>query len=324
MRTDEFRRMVSRAALSACLLSCSLAVANAQTISLGNVSQTSTSWPQYVAEQKGIFSKHGVQLDNVQIGTSEGMQATGAGSLNAMHGPCNSHVAFAERGGQNTVIGLVTVSPHPGVVVASKAITSVEQLKGKAVGVASVNSGSTVLVRRLLESKGLVEADYGVIGGQGTAQLYAGLKAGAYDAVYSVPPYSAAAKAEGFTILGGFSEVAPNVPFTCIAFNTGWLKDNAETARGFVSAWLEAVTWLQASGNREEATSILATTLKLEPAVAEATYAEMIGGGRFPADGAFTDASFAEMIDVMVRGGEVPEAPDGDLTSFFDNSLLPR
>lgn len=325
MKLNELNQSAVLTSLSACVLAGSFGIASADVISLGNVSQTSTSWPQYVAEQKGIFAKFDVELDNVQIGTSEGMQATGAGSLNAMHGPCNSHVAFSEKGGQNTQVGLVTVSPHPGVVIASQDIASVEDLRGLAVGVASVNSGSTVLVRRLLESKGLAPADYSVIGGQGTSQLYAGLKAGAYDAVYSVPPFSSAATAEGFRLLGSFSEVAPKVPFTCIAFNTEWLEGNEAVARNFVAAWLEAVEWLLVPDNRDEATSVLARTLNLEASVADATYEEMVLQNRFTADGAFTEESFAEMVEIMVSGGEIPAAAEArNLADFFDDSLLPR
>lgn len=302
----------------------SVAAAADATVTLGRVAKTSTAWPEFVASDHGEWAKSGIKLDQVQIGVSEGVQALGAGSLNAMHGPCNSMVSYAAKGGKDTTMVFVTVAPHPGVVIAGKSIKSASDLKDKVIGVASVNSGSTVLVRELLAEKGLPVEDQGIVGGQGTPQLYRGLAAGAYDAVYSIPPFSSAAKADGYTVLGSFSEVAPKVPFTCVAMNTKWVEENGETARNFVKTWLAGVAWLNDPANEEEATSILQRELKLEPKVAATTYDEMVGESTvFPGDGRLSEEAYQAMTKIMVEGGELDEAPEGTVDDYFTDKLLP-
>src|SRR5262245_33129633 len=293
-------------------------------VSFGQVSATATLWPGIVATKKGFFAANGVEMDTVSIGVSPGMQAVAAGSLNIMHNTCNVPVSFIESGGSGTHLSLVSMGIHPGVVVGKKGLKSASELKGKVVGTSSVKSGSTILLRRLLKARGLEASDYDVVAGQGSAQIFSGLQAGALEAVWLVPPQSLTAAAAGYPVIGTFKEVAPKFPFVCFVTNDAWVKSNTAVAQGFAKAWLAGVAWLYDPANRAEAEKLLAEALKLSPEIAAATYDELIVKNRdtYPRDGRVDLDVLRGMIDVMVEGEELSARPQGDLRRYLDDTML--
>jgi ABC-type nitrate/sulfonate/bicarbonate transport system substrate-binding protein len=297
---------------------------SATKVSFGQVSPTATVWPGVVAAKKGFFAANGVEIDTVSIGVSPGMQAVASGSLNIMHNTCNAVISFIESGGKGTHLSLVSMGIHPGVVVGKKGLKSASELKGKVVGTSSIKSGSTILLRRLLKARGLAPSDYDVVAGQGSAQIFSGLQAGALDAVWLVPPQSLTATAGGFPVIGTFREVAPKFPFVCFATNDAWMKSNTPAAQGFAKAWLAGVAWLYDPANRAEAEQLLAAELKLSPEIAAATYEEMIVKNKdaYPRDGKVDLDVLQAMIDIMVEGEELPARPQGDIRRYLDDTLL--
>jgi len=297
---------------------------SATKVTFGQVSTTATAWPGIVATKKGFFAANGVEMDTVSIGVSPGMQAVAAGSLNIMHNTCNAVVSFIEMGGRGVHLSLVSVAIHPGVVVGKKGLASASELKGKVVGTSSIKSGSTILLRRLLKARGLASSDYDLVAGQGSAQIFSGLQAGALDAVWLVPPQSLIAAKAGYSVIGTFKEVAPKFPFVCFATNDAWLERNTAAAQGFAKAWLAAVAWLHDPSNRAEAQKLLAEELKLSPEIAAATYDELIVKNKdtYPRDGKVDLEVLRAMIDIMVEGEELPAMPQGDVRRYLDDTML--
>ena len=322
-------RVLLRSALATALALPMLALGGdaapaATKVSFGQVSATATLWPGIVATKKGFFAANGVEMDTVSIGVSPGMQAVAAGSLNIMHNTCNVPVSFIESGGSGAHLSLVSMGIHPGVVVGKKGLKSASELEGKVVGTSSVKSGSTILLRRLLKARGLEASDYDVVAGQGSAQIFSGLQAGALEAVWLVPPQSLTAVAAGYPVIGTFKEVAPKFPFVCFVTNDAWVKSNTAVAQGFAKAWLAGVAWLYDPANRAEAEKLLAEALKLSPEIAAATYDELIVKNRdtYPRDGRVDLDVLRGMIDVMVEGEELAARPTGDLRRYLDDTML--
>jgi len=310
-------------AILATVLGSGTALAN-EKVSFGQVSPTATGWPGIVAQAKGFFAENGIDWDVVSIGVSPGQQAVASGSLNIMHNTCNAVVSFAERGSSAAPLAMATLSPHPGVLVAKKGTKDVRELKGKTIGTSSIQSGSTVVLKRLLKTKGLGEGEYDLVAGQGSAQIYQGLQSGALDAVWLVPPQSLAAAQAGFSILGSFREVAPKFMFTCFSANAAWLKAKTALAQGFAKAWLKGVAWLNDKANRKEAEGLLANALHITPEVAAATYDDLIikNAGIYPPNGKIDLDTLKGTMEIMVEGGELKAMPTGDLSRFIDNTML--
>ncbi len=296
----------------------------ADKVTLGQVSPTATVWPGLIAAKKGSFAANNIARESVSIGVSPGMLAVASGSIDIMHNTCNAPIAFYEGGGANVRISMVSMSSHPAVLVGQKGI-GIAQLKGKVVGTSSVKSGSTVLLRRLLKAHGLGDKDYDVVAGQGSAQIFNGLQAGAFAAVWLVPPQSYTAASAGFALLGSFREVAPKFPFVCFVTNTQWLKAKQDVGRRFVKSWLAGVAWLHDGAHRAEAEALLAAELKVSADAAAKTYDDLIVShpDTFPRSGRLDDETLRAIISAMVEGEELAALPQGDPHKYIDESLLP-
>jgi ABC-type nitrate/sulfonate/bicarbonate transport system substrate-binding protein len=292
-------------------------------VTFGQVSPTATLWPGVVAAKKGFFAAAGVEMDVVSIGVSPGQQAVASGSLDIMHNACNAIVAYIEQGGTGAKLAMVSMAGHPAVLIGRKGLTDARELKGKAIGTSSINSGSTILLKRLLKAKGLGDRDYDLVAGQGSAQIFQGLQAGALDAVWLVPPQSFTAAAAGYSVLGSFQEVAPKFMFVCFAVNSTWLSAKADVARRFAKAWLQGVGWLYEPANRPEAEKLLADELKLTPEIAAQSYDQLVVRNQaYPRDGKVDLDALRAVVEIMVEGKELPAVPQGDVRKYVDDRLL--
>jgi len=319
---------LARLAPACIALTAMMAVAPAHAadkVTFGQVSPTATVWPGTVAAKKGFFAANNIEMQTVSIGVSPSMQAVAAGSLDIMHNTCNAPIAFYEGGGTNVRISMVSMSTHPAVLIGRKGMTGIAELKGKVVGTSSIKSGSTVLLRSLLKAHGLGDKDYDLVAGQGSAQIFNGLQAGALQAVWLVPPQSYTAASAGFAVLGSFREVAPKFPFVCFVTNTEWLKTKADVGRRFVKSWLGAVAWLHDRANRAEAEALLAAELKVAHDAVAKTYDDLIvkNPNTFPRSGRLDTDALRAIIAVMVEGEELGATPAGDLHKYIDETLLP-
>jgi NitT/TauT family transport system substrate-binding protein len=320
----KFRWRSVASAAAALVLAFVQTAAALDKVTLGQVSPTATVWPGVVATKKGFFAANAIEMEVVSIGVSPGMQAVAAGSLDIMHNTCNAPISFYEGGGKNVRISLVSMATHPALLIGKKGMKSAAELKGKVVGTSSIKSGSTILLRRLLKSRGLPDKGYDVVAGQGSAQIFNGLQAGAFDAVWLVPPQSYVAESAGYPVLGSFREVAPKFPFVCFVANTEWLKAKRDVGRRFVKAWLEGVAWLHDPANRVEAEKLLAEALKVPANAAAKTYDDLIvkNPDTFPRDGRLDPAALKEMVAIMVEGEELAAMPQGDLGRYLDDTLI--
>ena len=295
----------------------------ADRVSFGQVSPTATLWPGLIATKKGFFAAAGVEMDVVSIGVSPGQQAVASGSLNIMHNTCNAAISFIEQGGTGAKLGMVSMSGHPAVLVGRKGLQNAADLKGKVIGTSSINSGSTVLLKRLLKAKGLGDGDYDLVAGQGSAQIFQGLQAGALDAVWLVPPQSLTAVAAGYSVLGSFREVAPKFMFVCFSVNDQWLTARPDVARRFAKAWLQGVGWLYDPAQRPEAEQLLADELKIAPSAAAQTYDQLVVRDQvYPRDGKIDREALRAIIDIMVESKELAAPPQGDASKYVDERLL--
>jgi ABC-type nitrate/sulfonate/bicarbonate transport system substrate-binding protein len=102
-----------------------------------------------------------------------------------------------------------------------------------------------------------------------------------------------------------------------------WLRDNPDTARGYLRALAAAVDWLYEPANRDEAIAILARETKLEPAIATQTYDYYIGELQpFSRKLAVPDQIIASTVKTLIELGDIK--PDAATTKYVDLTYLPR
>jgi ABC-type nitrate/sulfonate/bicarbonate transport system substrate-binding protein len=111
--------------------------------------------------------------------------------------------------------------------------------------------------------------------------------------------------------------------FLTVLARPQWLRDNPETARGYLRALSAGVDWLYDPANRDEAIAILARETKLEPAIAEQTYNYYIGELQpFPRKLAVPDQIIHGTVKTLIELGDIK--PESATARYVDLTYLPR
>jgi ABC-type nitrate/sulfonate/bicarbonate transport system substrate-binding protein len=220
----------------------------------------------YVAQQEGLFKKHGL---DVRINT----------------GPSGSAmVSFLINGQIESAFGseIAGVSNHnldPNVVVVAQAtrlvrwiaivgrnVDSLDQLKGKKLGVAR-GSGGEVFWLALIDKLKLNAADYTVVNVE-APEMVAALERGNIDAYAVWEPWvtRGLAAVKNTKVLKDQEGILEQGVY--IYMNLGWIKKNPEQAEGFMRALVEATDII--NKDRKRAAKDVSDFLKsLDPPLVE-------------------------------------------------------
>ena len=153
--------------------------------------------PLYVAQDAGIFRKHGFTLEMIFIaGGSLSTQALIGKSLDLLQTGGPPFLTAYLRGARLKIIGGVT-NILPYVLITGGRITSSEQLRGKKIGISRFGSNTDFVVRLALGHLGLTPADVTVLQVGGSQSRLVALKAGTIDATVLSPEEAMAAQKVG-------------------------------------------------------------------------------------------------------------------------------
>ena len=196
--------------------------------------------PAWVAKEKGLFEKHGLDVELVYV-------AAGSKLLQAL---LSGEFAFGVLGGQGVDAagaGADVVYVAGGLdrlvfyLFAKPAIQRVEDLKGKRVGATRINSVSDFAARAALKLGGLEPMkDATILYVGGVPEILAAIIAGSLDAGTISPPTSLQARRAGLRQLLDLSGT-PYVQSALLTTKTYAAREAAATT-SFVKAWAEAIS----------------------------------------------------------------------------------
>jgi len=233
--------------------------------------------PVYIALDKGIFNKHGVSVELID------MIAAGPTALQAVSGgsaeTCNSSfvATISARAQGLPVIAVTDLQSAIGsqaleefFVRKDSGINSIADLKGKTVAINVVKGSFHYTWLMALASAGLKETDVDFIILPFDQQEIA-LANSRVDAIGLMQPYVLHAKRNGdLKILYNALDIFGPKQFSTHVVNKIWADNNPEQARGFVAALVEAVAWVQA--NQNEAKEIIGKYTGVDPGLIENYY----------------------------------------------------
>lgn len=215
--------------------------------------------PFFIAQEKGFFQSHGVQVQGVEATTTEGQII----DLNGHVADC-ALVVFpnAIAAAQNSDLKVVMVIDSTNgadQLIAPSDVTTVADLKGKRIGVAFGSYGE-FFVREILKQSGLTPGDVQFV--NVVPEDLPSALGKTVDAGHTYDPFSSQARSEGYQEIASTADV-PNLIYDVLACNTELLQERPEDVRALVAAWFEALTWWQA--NLQEGNAIVAQTTEQKP-----------------------------------------------------------
>lgn len=213
--------------------------------------------PWYVADRKGIFKKHNleVQLERVSGGVI-GLRALQTGDFQFLGGLPESVITGVSEGANAKLIGALMAKSVYSVFV-SPEIEKAADLKGKAGAVVQPGNGTDTILRWWLKEQGLEpDKDVRILAAGGNPERVQALKTGQAQVTLLSPPTDLKAEAGGLKRLALIRDVLPTYNHDCIAANGTLLKENPEVARAFMAATAEAIAMIRDESNRAEITKI--------------------------------------------------------------------
>ncbi|HLS51737.1 MAG TPA: ABC transporter substrate-binding protein, partial [Burkholderiaceae bacterium] len=170
---------------------------------------------------------------------------------------------FAFMGSDNGFLRLVSVPE----------VKSIDELKGKQVGVDALTTGYAFVLRELLERGGLDPAEFDYVQAGGVMKRFESLMDKEFAATLLVSPFEAAAERENFNVLANGSEALGAYQGVVGAVRSDFAKANAKQLVGYIRAYKKALDWLYDSGNKDEAIAILLEAVpNMQEPVAQASY----------------------------------------------------
>lgn len=205
----------------------------------GNV--TPANLAPFYAKEKGLFLQNGLDVDLTLIdGGGKAMAALLGNSVDiAQLGGTETMSASVGGGEVEAVTLFVPVSPW--VLLAPASYKSVDDLKGKTVGVASKGGSSEVAANQAIEKLGLKLTDVSILATGSTANLTAAMLANQVYAGPGHPPDTAALVKAGYkTIMDLAAQKVPAVE-NCTIVTKKFAAEHKDVVQKYVDSLVQAI-----------------------------------------------------------------------------------
>ncbi|MCL4528365.1 MAG: ABC transporter substrate-binding protein [Chloroflexi bacterium] len=275
--------------------------------------------PMYVAQQEGLFAKHGVNVEFVPVASAPARdQLIAAGQADGMINETISTFLFNKDKVQVQIVRYA-LRPTEGaghffiLASANSGITSPADLKNVEIG---VSQGTVIeyVTDRLLEGEGLTSDQIKTTSVPNLSDRMALLASDQLKAGVLPDPFGALAAQQGASIVLDDSK-HPEYGFSVISFRKDVIDKNPEAIRGFLAAIEEATDMLNT--NPTKYTSVLSDNKLVPPSVIN-TYKIP----PFPKAGVPTESEWSDALAWAKEKGLVNA--DISYADSVNASFLPR
>jgi len=275
-----------------------------------------TMTPLFVAQDLGLFTKHGLQHSLQYIAATTAIQALAAGSEEI--GLVGNQCIDVALEGADLVYIANTASRFIFRLYGDPAIKSVADLKGKVIAATQPAASTDYAARILLRKYGLApDKDVKIIYAGSSPALLSMLKAGNAAAGLINPPATYQAQELGLKQIANVTEL--NIPFIFVAVCTTRkvIQQKPDAVTRYLRAYTEAISIILR--DKETALKVMAKNMKMDNRQwVEAVYDDV--------------APVLQRVPYMTKSEvqavlEVVKNPKGDQAKpedFFDNSFLQK
>jgi len=230
------------------------------------------NWPLWVAQEKGLFAKNGLDVKLTPTPSSV-FQLTNLieGKFDIAMTAIDNLIAYREGQGEAKVDGPDLIAFMGGDngflrLVAVPEVKTIADLKNRTVSVDARTTGYAFVLFEMLERGGLVlDRDYTVERAGGVLQRFQALMEKKHAATLLLSPFELQAEAKGFTRLGNATDVLGAYQGLVGGARKSWADANRDAVVGYIRAFSEALDWLYDPRSRDEAVAIFRKNLPNVP-----------------------------------------------------------
>jgi len=245
------RRLLAASAIAAALTAGAPLPSGATTLTVGKAAPNADPIiPVNVGDKLGIFKKHGLDLKIVDFsGGSKMSQAMAAGSIDIGDG-AGTEMALVAKGVPMMAV-CQTAGPTPFLSVGvpwDSPIKTIDQLKGKKIGVSASGSLTDWLTKELVRKKQWQPQDVTAVAiGNGVNNVIAAFRGNLVDADISTTSlFLTMEEQKTGRVLSPVTAFAGNMAAGTLYASKALMDSNPGAVRAFVAGWIETVAYIRA------------------------------------------------------------------------------
>jgi NitT/TauT family transport system substrate-binding protein len=231
-------------------------------VRLGLSSVSALHTAVWVAEQKGLFRKHGIDAEIIVTGQggTAGISALIANDIQMASSAGDVLVAAALRGGDTVMVAGV-VNKGLQRIVAKPEFKTPADLKGKRIGVTRIGAVSHSVLLMMLPRWKMTANDVQVMQIGSSPNALAALDRGGLEAAVLTIPYMFVAEDRSYRVLADMGDTDIYYLHTMIATTRSYIKSNRDKVSRFLKGYLEGLAFVKQ--NKQESIDIVRKKLRL-------------------------------------------------------------
>ena len=259
---------------------CAFSAAASGKIILGYAAPGARALPFWMAQELGLFSKYGVDVEPVFIRGAPILVAGLASGDIHVGSTGGSATLAAVAGGQDLKIIATFGSRNTFDFVTQPTIKRPEDLRGKRIGLTSIGGTTWMGLLLWLEHYGLdVQRDKMQLQAMGEQALTVqSLETGIVNAAILDGIYSRRIKPKGFNILGEYSELKYQFVTQALVVQKTLLQQRPDMLENLLKAEIEGLAYVLAPKNKPAVIRTLMRRMKTDATIAEEGYLDLIRG----------------------------------------------
>jgi ABC-type nitrate/sulfonate/bicarbonate transport system substrate-binding protein len=218
----------------------------------------------WVAEQKGLFRKHGIEAEVIVTGQggTAGISALLANDIQMVNSAGDVLVAAALRGGDTVMVASV-VNKGLQRLVTKPDIKTPADLKGKRIGVTRIGAVSHSVLLMILQRWKMTVNDIQVLQLGSSPNMLASLDKGGIEGGVLTIPSMFVAEDRGYRVLLDMADTDIFYLHTMVGTTRQYIKNNRDKVLRFLRGYVEGIAFVKQ--NKKESLDIVKKKLRIGP-----------------------------------------------------------
>jgi NitT/TauT family transport system substrate-binding protein len=268
----------------------------------------------FVAKDRGLYAKHGIEAEIIQVRPNVAMAALLSGDIDYVE-LIGSIIRSAGRGAPVRAISTSIKAPFFSFAANNK-FKTIKDLKGATIGVTAIGGTNYVSTRLTLRHHGLdPDKDVKILAIGDEKLMYEAFKIGRVDSVVVAPPFSVILRREGFPLLAHTGELL-NFPFSGLGTTLDKISKSRMQIRNLLRGEIEALRFVHA--NPAGTTEVIRKRFSMEEKMARESYEVVVGA--FSRDGRVPLEGVEILLGIEKAANQIPQNITAEMV--VDNTLV--
>jgi NitT/TauT family transport system substrate-binding protein len=298
-----------------------LFAAELEKVRVGLSSISATHGALWVAEEKGIFRKYGIDPEVIVIGGggARGVSALIAGDIQFVTAAGDSVISAGLRGADAVMIAGIL---NKGVqrVVTRPEIKTPADLIGRRVGVTRYGAASHLVLLMMLRKWGISPDKVQVLQVESSSAMVVNLEKGGIDAAVLTIPSNFVAEDKGYRVLADLADMDIYYLNMMLDTTRAFLRSYRDRAVRFTKAFVEGIAYFKK--NKQQSVEVLKKKLRSDRAGEDflARSYDVYASKQYERAPYPSVEGVKTVLEFLAQ--ENPKARTADPNSFIDNSII--